>query len=70
MSLQAPGAAAVSDADAERRRGLRRMKSVAASLLVLAATGYLLTLHRTGWLGFVNARARRRRSARRPTGSP
>jgi uncharacterized membrane-anchored protein YjiN (DUF445 family) len=56
VSLQAPGAAPpLSDADAERRRGLRRMKSVAAGLLVLAAAGYLLTLHSTGWLGFVNA---------------
>lgn len=44
--------------DTERRRGLRRMRLVATSLLVLAAVIYLLTLqHDTGWVGFVNAAA-------------
>ncbi len=43
--------------DEQRRRGLRRMRSVAVGLLVLAAVVYLLTLHRSGFLGFVNAGA-------------
>jgi len=46
-----------SAADAERRRGLRRMRTVALSLLVLAAVVFLLTLERDGVLGFVNAGA-------------
>jgi uncharacterized membrane-anchored protein YjiN (DUF445 family) len=44
-------------ADAERRRGLRRMRTVAVSLLVFAAVVYVLTLDRDGFLGFVNAGA-------------
>ena len=47
----------VSEADEQRRRGLRRMKAVALSLLVLAAVVYAATLGRTGALGFVNAGA-------------
>jgi uncharacterized membrane-anchored protein YjiN (DUF445 family) len=43
--------------DEQRRRGLRRMRSVAVALLVLAAVVYVLTLHRDGWLGYVNAGA-------------
>jgi uncharacterized membrane-anchored protein YjiN (DUF445 family) len=43
--------------DAERRSALRRMRSVAVGLLLLAATVYLLTLERDGFLGFVNAGA-------------
>jgi uncharacterized membrane-anchored protein YjiN (DUF445 family) len=43
--------------DEERRKALRRMRSVAVGLLVLAATVYLLTLDRDGFLGFVNAGA-------------
>jgi uncharacterized membrane-anchored protein YjiN (DUF445 family) len=43
--------------DAQRRRGLRRMRTLAVALLVLAAVVYAVTLHRTGWLGFVNAGA-------------
>lgn len=46
-----------SEADAVRRRGLRRMRTVATSLLVVAAVVYLATLKRQGWLGFVNAGA-------------
>ena len=42
-------------ADDVRRRDLRRMKGLATALLVAAALGYALTLHRTGWLGFVNS---------------
>lgn len=44
-------------ADAERRRGLRRMRTVAVSLLLFAAAVYLLTQDRDGFLGFVNAGA-------------
>ena len=43
--------------DAERRSALRRMRSVAVGLLLLAATVYLLTLDQDGFLGFVNAGA-------------
>jgi len=43
--------------DEERRRGLRRMRTVAVSLLLFAAVVYLLTLDRDGFLGFVNAGA-------------
>jgi len=44
-------------ADARRRRGLRRMRTLAVSLLVLAALVYLATLGSGGALGFVNAGA-------------
>ncbi len=44
-------------ADAVRRAGLRRMRTVAVSLLLLAAVVYLVTLERGGLLGFVNAGA-------------
>jgi uncharacterized membrane-anchored protein YjiN (DUF445 family) len=51
-----PAAASMlSPADRARRSALRRMKGLATGLLVLAAIGYLLTLHQVGWLGFVNA---------------
>jgi uncharacterized membrane-anchored protein YjiN (DUF445 family) len=43
--------------DAERRSALRRMRSVAVGLLVLAAAVFLATLHKGGFLGFVNAGA-------------
>jgi uncharacterized membrane-anchored protein YjiN (DUF445 family) len=43
--------------DAERRTALRRMRSLAVALLLLAATVYLLTLGQDGFLGFVNAGA-------------
>jgi uncharacterized membrane-anchored protein YjiN (DUF445 family) len=43
--------------DENRRRGLRRMRTVAVSLLLLAAVVYLLTLGEDGVLGFVNAGA-------------
>ncbi|GAA5156411.1 DUF445 domain-containing protein [Nocardioides marinquilinus] len=61
-----PPAASTSDApalpadplaDAERRRALRRMRTVATSLLVAAAIVYVLTLNQDGVLGFVNAGA-------------
>jgi uncharacterized membrane-anchored protein YjiN (DUF445 family) len=43
--------------DADRRRGLRRMRSVAFGLLLLAAAVYLLTLHHGGGWGYVHATA-------------
>ena len=45
------------DADEERRRGLRRMRTLAVSLLGLAAAVYVATLGSDGFLGFVNAGA-------------
>jgi uncharacterized membrane-anchored protein YjiN (DUF445 family) len=44
-------------ADEARRRGLRRMRTIAVGLLVVAAVVYLLTRGEDGWLGFVNAGA-------------
>jgi uncharacterized membrane-anchored protein YjiN (DUF445 family) len=44
-------------ADDARRRGLRRMRSIAISLLVFAALVYVVTFGQDGWLGFVNAGA-------------
>ena len=44
-------------ADEERRRGLRRMRTVAVSLLVFAAVVYVATLGQDGFWGFVNAGA-------------
>jgi uncharacterized membrane-anchored protein YjiN (DUF445 family) len=43
--------------DEQRRRGLRRMRTLAVALLVLAAVVYVATLDQDGWLGFVNAAA-------------
>ncbi|ADB35270.1 protein of unknown function DUF445 [Kribbella flavida DSM 17836] len=45
----------LSGPDLVRRRGLRQMRAVALSLLVLAAIVYVLTLHRDGAWGYVNA---------------
>src|SRR4051794_27296010 len=45
------------EADEERRRGLRRMRTLAVSLLLFAAVVYVATLGRHGFLGFVNAGA-------------
>jgi uncharacterized membrane-anchored protein YjiN (DUF445 family) len=44
-------------ADARRRTGLRRMRTLAICLLLLAAVVYLATLGEHGFLGFVNAGA-------------
>ncbi len=44
-------------ADAQRRRGLRRMRTLAVSLLAFAAVVYLVTLGAHGFWGFVNAGA-------------
>ena len=41
----------------ERRAALRRMRSIAVGLLVLAAAVYLVTRDQDGFLGFVNAGA-------------
>jgi uncharacterized membrane-anchored protein YjiN (DUF445 family) len=40
-----------------RRHGLRRMKAVAGSLLLIAVVAYIFTRHHGGFLGFVNAGA-------------
>ncbi|ONI68570.1 hypothetical protein BWI15_36900 [Kribbella sp. ALI-6-A] len=45
----------LSGPDLVRQRGLRQMRLVALSLLVLAAIVYILTLHRDGAWGYVNA---------------
>jgi uncharacterized membrane-anchored protein YjiN (DUF445 family) len=45
------------EADAQRRAGLRRMRSLAVGLLLFAALVYVLTLGTDGFLGFVNAGA-------------
>lgn len=45
------------EADEQRRVRLRNMRTVALSLLVLAAVVYLATLGRTGFLGYVNSGA-------------
>jgi uncharacterized membrane-anchored protein YjiN (DUF445 family) len=57
MAVTAPLVAGDPAADAVRRAGLRRMRTVATGLLVLAAIVYLLTRDRSGALGFVNAGA-------------
>ena len=44
-------------ADAARRRGLRRMRTLAVSLLLFAAVVYVATLDQDGFLGYVNAGA-------------
>jgi uncharacterized membrane-anchored protein YjiN (DUF445 family) len=44
-------------ADAGRRRALRRMRTLAVSLLLFAAVVYVATLGRHGFLGFVNSGA-------------
>ena len=57
MTTSVPMTTADPAADEIRRRGLRQMRTVAVSLLLLAAAVYLLTLGREGFLGFVNAGA-------------
>ena len=59
MALTAPISIITPDpgADEARRRGLRQMRTVAVSLLVLAAIVYAATLGRDGAWGFVNAGA-------------
>ncbi|MEO5708320.1 MAG: DUF445 domain-containing protein [Nocardioidaceae bacterium] len=43
--------------DEQRRRGLRQMRTLAVSLLLLAAVVYVVTRDGTGFLGYVNAGA-------------
>src|SRR3954451_5343725 len=43
--------------DEQRRRGLRRMRTLAVALLLFAAVVYVATLGRDGFWGFVNAGA-------------
>ncbi len=57
MAVTAPLIAGDPAADALRRAGLRRMRTVAVGLLVFAAVVYVLTRDRDGFLGFVNAGA-------------
>lgn len=45
------------EADLARRRGLRRMRTVAVALLAFAAVVYVATLGQDGFWGFVNAGA-------------
>jgi uncharacterized membrane-anchored protein YjiN (DUF445 family) len=45
------------EADAERRRRLRQMRSLAVALLVFAAVVYLVTVDQDGFWGYVNAGA-------------
>ncbi|MFL6091252.1 MAG: DUF445 domain-containing protein [Aeromicrobium sp.] len=47
----------VSEADEERRRGLRRMRTLATSLLVFAGVVYVSTRGAGGFWGYVNAGA-------------
>jgi uncharacterized membrane-anchored protein YjiN (DUF445 family) len=55
--MSVPMITANPELDAERRRGLRRMRTLAVALLVFAAVVYLLTYDRDGFWGFVNAGA-------------
>ncbi len=57
VSEQSTGPSGDTPADAARRRALRRMRTVAVSLLAFAALVYVVTLGRDGVLGFVNAGA-------------
>ena len=54
MSSSAPAIMSTT-ADDVRRRGLRRMRTVAVSLLALAAVVYILTLDRGGGWGYLHA---------------
>ncbi len=49
--------AALSASDQNRRRALRRMRTVATGLLLLAAVVYVVTHGQDGWTGYVNAAA-------------
>jgi len=55
VSVQVPPG--LSAGDAARKRGLRRMRLFAVSLLILAAIVYLLTREQDGGWGYVNAAA-------------
>ena len=55
--MSVPMITANPELDEERRRGLRRMRTVAVGLLLLAAVVYVATLDRDGFWGYVNAGA-------------
>src|SRR4051812_42464797 len=55
--MSVPIVTAAPDLDEQRRRGLRRMRTLAVSLLLFAAVVYALTRDQDGFLGFVNAGA-------------
>ena len=55
--MSVPIVTANPELDEQRRRGLRRMRTLAVALLLFAALVYLLTLGSDGWVGFVNAGA-------------
>jgi uncharacterized membrane-anchored protein YjiN (DUF445 family) len=55
--MSAPALVTNAALDDERRKALRRMRSLAVGLLVLAAVVYVATLDQDGFLGFVNAGA-------------
>ena len=57
------------ESDALRRRGLRRMRTLAVALLVFAAVVYLVTLGQSGFWATSMPAPRPRWSARSPTGS-
>src|SRR3954452_22610892 len=57
MATTVPVISADPAADEARRRGLRRMRTLAVGLLCFAAAVYVATLDRDGFLGFVNAGA-------------
>ncbi|MCW2798361.1 DUF445 domain-containing protein [Nocardioides sp.] len=57
MATSAPMITTDPAADAVRRRGLRRMRTLAVSLLLFAALVYVVTIDQDGFLGFVNAGA-------------
>ena len=55
--MSVPMITANPELDEERRRGLRRMRTVAVGLLLFAAAVYVATLDQGGFLGYVNAGA-------------
>ena len=55
--MSVPIVTAAPDLDEQRRRGLRRMRTLAVSLLLFAAVVFALTRDQDGFLGFVNAGA-------------
>ncbi|MGZ4494560.1 MAG: DUF445 domain-containing protein [Nocardioides sp.] len=55
--MSSPIVTANPELDEQRRRGLRRMRSLALGLLVFAAVVYVVTIGHHGFWGFVNAGA-------------
>ena len=55
--MSVPIVTAAPDLVEQRRRGLRRMRTLAVSLLLFAAVVFALTRDQVGFLGFVNAGA-------------